>query len=306
LSDYSWKILIVDDEPEIHTVTKLVLGKENILGHNLEFIDAMNGEEAKEILRNESDIAMILLDVVMTTENEGLNLVRWIRNDLRNHLVRIVLRTGHPGEAPEMEVITGYDINDYKEKSELTSKKLRTLFFTCLRNFRDISMLEQSRKGLVRVISSLADLYIHPSLEDFTGGVLEQVSSYLFLEHGAMYGISSGLGAFHKGEDPDYRIVAATGEYADCKGCRLSEIISPELRELTENCRGRKTQIHEGDVFVQCMEIPDNGTALLILKGISTLLPEDIELLNIFSENAAMAFQNLAIRHECFETEESS
>jgi len=306
LSEYAWKILIVDDELEIHTVTKLVMGKEIILGQKLEFLDAMNGEEAKEILRNEPDIAMILLDVVMTTENEGLNLVRWIRDDFKNRLVRIVLRTGHPGEAPEMEVITGYDINDYKEKAELTSKKLRTLFFTCLRNFRDISMLEQSRKGLVRVISSLADLYVHPSLEDFTGGVLEQVSSYLFLGHGAMYGISSSLGAFHKGGDPDYRIVAATGEYADCKGCQLSEILTPELRELTLSCREKKTQIHEGDVFIQCMEIPGDGTALLILKGISTLVPEDIELLDIFSKNAAMAFQNLAVRHECFDAEGAS
>jgi len=301
LSDYVWKILIVDDELEIHTVTKLVLKKEIILGYKLEFLDAMNGEEAKEILQRESDIAMVLLDVVMTTDNEGLNLVRWIREELKNRQVRIVLRTGHPGEAPEMEVITGYDINDYKEKSELTSKKLRTLFYTCLRNYRDISMLDQSRKGLVRVISSLADLYIHPSLEDFTGGVLEQVSSYLFLNHGAMYGISSSISAFNKAEDLDYRIVAATGEYVKYKGSQLSEILPPDLMKLAASCSSKKTQIHQDDIFIQCMEIPNNGTALLILNGLSTLVPEDIELLDVFSKNAALAFKNLAMRHECFD-----
>lgn len=298
MNEYTWKVLIVDDEPEIHTVTKLVLGKEIILGRKLEFLDAMNGEEAKNILSKETDIALILLDVVMSTDKEGLELARWIREDLKNNFVRIVLRTGNPGEAPEMEVITGYDINDYKEKSELTAGKLRSLFHTSLRNYRDLSTLERCRSGLARIITSLANLYKYPSLEEFTGGVLEQIDSCLFLKKGAMYGISSGLGAMDSTGVEDYRIVAGTGEYSETKGRQLSEVLSPELQELATTCRDPKSRLYRNDIFIQCMELPGNGTALLLLLGIEDLTPEDRELLDVFSKNTALAFRNLAERQK--------
>ena len=296
MSNSKWKVLIVDDEPEVHTVTKLVMGQEEILGRGLEFLEALNGEEARKILIDNDDIALVLLDVVMSSDNDGLEVADWIRNDLNNHLVRIVLRTGNPGEAPEMQVITGYDINDYKEKSELTAKKLRTLFYTSLRSYRDLITLDQCRMGLVRVVSSLADMYIHPSLEDFTGGLLEQIASYLFLNKGAIYGISSGLSAIRDEEKESFHIVAATGDYADRKGMDLNEVLPDDIRELTRDCIEGTSMIRKGDLYIHCTRITDKGKALLVMLGVELLTPADMNLLNIFIENAGRAFGNLAAR----------
>ena len=294
MSESTWKILIVDDEPEVHTVTKLVMGSEVIMGRRLEFLDALNGDEARAILTEHDDIGLVLLDVVMASEDDGLQVARWIREDLDNHLIRIVLRTGNPGEAPEIEVITGYDINDYKEKSELTAKKLRTLFYTSLRSYRDLITLDQLRMGLIRVASSLANMYIHPSLEEFTGGLLEQISSYLFLNKGAMYGISSSIGALKGAGAADFRIVAATGDYADRKGRYLDESLPDEIRSIAHAC-AESTEIMEHDgVYAHCFQIPENGKALLIMVGVETLTGADKKLLRIFVENAGHAFHNLA------------
>jgi two-component system sensor histidine kinase ChiS len=120
----TWKIIIIDDEAEIHNVTKLVLNDFTFDGKSLTFISAYSGEEAKGLIEKHPDTALILLDVVMETDDAGLEVVKYIRDVLGNLLVRIILRTGQPGQAPEDVVIINYDINDYKTKTELTTRKL--------------------------------------------------------------------------------------------------------------------------------------------------------------------------------------
>jgi PAS domain S-box-containing protein len=145
-----WKVMIVDDEDAIHHVTKLVLGDFVFEGKGLEFISAYSAGEAERLLESHPDTALILLDVVMERDNSGLDLVRYIREVLRNSYIRIVLRTGQPGMAPEEKVIVEYDINDYTEKTELTSKKLLTTTVSSLRSYRDIvttaALSDQLRK----------------------------------------------------------------------------------------------------------------------------------------------------------------
>ena len=90
----SWKVLIVDDEPEVHTVTKLAFSDFVFQDKDIEFISAHSGEDAKRIVTEHDDIAVVLLDVVMETDDAGLQVANFIRNDARNYFTRIVLRTG--------------------------------------------------------------------------------------------------------------------------------------------------------------------------------------------------------------------
>lgn len=138
-----WKVLIVDDEPMIHQVTRLALQNFEYEGKKLKLISANSGTEAREVLNQEQGIALILLDVVMETDDAGLRLVNFIRYELKNQLVRIVLRTGQPGVAPEKEVITKYDIDDYKAKTELTVDKLYTTVHTALRSFNEAQKIDK-------------------------------------------------------------------------------------------------------------------------------------------------------------------
>ncbi|MDX1677560.1 PP2C family protein-serine/threonine phosphatase [Arsukibacterium sp.] len=136
-----WTVLIVDDDPEIHQVTLLALRDFNFQNHKLKFISAYSAAEARPILAGRQDIALVLLDVVMETDDAGLTLVHYIRETLQNQLVRIVLRTGQPGQAPEQKVVQDYDINDYRAKTELTVQRLTTTVLSALRAYTAISEL---------------------------------------------------------------------------------------------------------------------------------------------------------------------
>lgn len=148
ISEDAWKVVIVDDEAEVHTVTKFALSDYTYKNRRLHFIDAYSGKEAREILAKEENVALILLDVVMENNHAGLEVVEYIRNKLDNHFIRIVLRTGQPGQAPEEDVIIKYDINDYKNKTELTDRKLFTTMTTGLRSYADIMEIESFRQNL--------------------------------------------------------------------------------------------------------------------------------------------------------------
>ncbi|NJK67717.1 MAG: adenylate/guanylate cyclase domain-containing response regulator [Microcoleus sp. CSU_2_2] len=152
----SWKILIVDDEVEIHNITKLALRDFKFEAKPIEFISAYSGKESKDIIKNIPDIALILLDVVMETEAAGLEVVKYIRDILDNQAVRIILRTGQPGQIPEDVVIVSYDINDYKTKTELTNKKLFTTVVTALRSFRALTQIEASKSELEKIAAASA------------------------------------------------------------------------------------------------------------------------------------------------------
>jgi len=138
-----WRLLVIDDEPDVHKATTFALAGVKILGRSLEFLHAYNASEAVKMLSTESDVAVVLLDVVMESENAGLGLVKTIRRGLKLTELRIILRTGQPGYAPEIETIHDFDINDYKTKSELTRTKLYASVTAALRAYDQIRKLDQ-------------------------------------------------------------------------------------------------------------------------------------------------------------------
>lgn len=138
-----WKVLVVDDEEGIHGITRMIFRGYEFEQRPIELISAMSGAEARTLLNQHPDIALVLLDVVMETDHEGLQLVDHIRNQLNNQNIRIILRTGHPGYAPEAQVIVNYDINDYLSKAELSASRLLTSVVVALRSYRDIRNARQ-------------------------------------------------------------------------------------------------------------------------------------------------------------------
>jgi len=151
-STNSWKVLLVDDEEDIHSVTRMALKGFAYQGKEIQFLHAYSGDEAKQLLPKHKDIALIFLDVVMETNHAGLDLVKHIRDVMKNHFTQIVLRTGYPGVAPEREVIAAYEINDYKTKTELTTFKLFTVTLASLRSYDSIMRLENLRHNLETIV----------------------------------------------------------------------------------------------------------------------------------------------------------
>ncbi|MDA8134399.1 MAG: response regulator [Desulfobacteraceae bacterium] len=156
-SDKFWKVMIVDDEKSIHDITITSLKGFMFEGRGLRFLNAFSGQEAVALFHLHPDTALLIVDVVMETQNAGLNFVHYVREKLKNHVVQVVIRTGQPGLAPESDVISKYKINAYYSKTELRIQKLISLFTTSLRTF-DISVrleaeLEKRREAEQELIS---------------------------------------------------------------------------------------------------------------------------------------------------------
>jgi CheY-like chemotaxis protein len=151
-----WKILIVDDENEVHEVTRLALQDISFEGKPLCFLSAYSGEQAIEMVKIHPDIALILLDVIMENDNSGLEVVEFIRDKLKNKFVQIVIRTGQPGNAPEEVISIKYDINNYKSKTELTRQKLTNTIIQNLRGYKILKELEDEKVAAERKYEQLA------------------------------------------------------------------------------------------------------------------------------------------------------
>ncbi len=144
--EHAWKLLVVDDEEEVHLSTQFALRKVKILGSPVEIIGAYSKKEARKLLSSTPDIAVILLDVVMENESAGLELVSVIREELGLNNVRIILRTGQPGYAPELKVLQEYDINDYRTKEELTRTRLISILTSAVRAYQNLKRVQQMER----------------------------------------------------------------------------------------------------------------------------------------------------------------
>jgi response regulator RpfG family c-di-GMP phosphodiesterase len=297
----AWKILIVDDESDIHTLTKLVLDDYSFEDRGLNFLSAYSGKEAKQMLLEHPNTALILLDVVMETDDAGLEVARYIREDLENHFVRIVLRTGQPGKAPARRVIVDYDINDYKEKTELTAEKLFTTVTSSLRTYRDLRIIEKSRKGLEQIIHSSAKLFEIQSLKTFANGILTQLLSLLRLDESSLYIQVSGFTASK--ENGDFVILAATGKFENFVDKPLDKVVPKDIINYLNRALVEEKCLFIDDVFIGYFPTRNGSKNILYLNGCGHLSPMDRDLIRIFSTNVAIAFENIYLNKEIVDTQ---
>lgn len=221
----SWRILVVDDDADVHSTTTFALKNVEMQGRPLEFLHAYSAQEARALLEREPDIAVLLLDVVMERPDAGLQLVRQIREELGMIELRIILRTGQPGYAPELDAIRGYDINDYRTKSELTRTKLYTAVAAAVRSYQQLRALDASRAGLEQIVTAGAQLMALHGVRDVAQGVLLQAATLLGQEAAGVLCVrESGQGR------PDVlHVVAAAGAHAFLEGRELSPQRDPLL-----------------------------------------------------------------------------
>ncbi|AVJ56623.1 response regulator [Idiomarina sp. OT37-5b] len=295
-----FQILIVDDDEEIHTITRMALSDFKLDGHRLNFNSAYSGSEAKKILRERSDIAMTLLDVVMETDHAGLEVARWIRQDLKNKLIRIVLRTGQPGQAPEEDVIARYDIDDYKEKTELTYRKLVTLMYSCLRAYRDLNAIERNKRGLEKVINASAEVFSAKSMHGLCQGILEQLVALITHSDDAMYcrtdsTEAEGLTATLEGNH-HFEIIGGTGDYELAIGKPVEQDIDWDLiQQLQRSPNHVEFRIHDNNYY-GLYKTKGERQYLLFIKGVRELSELDQNLLGLFVNNSSIAIDNLYSR----------
>ena len=296
---FGYKVLIVDDEVEIHKVTELTLKRFRFDGKKIHYLHAYSAAEALKCFEDNRDIALALVDVVMETDHAGLDLVHKVRNELNNHLVRLVLRTGQPGQAPEHTVIERYDINDYKEKTELTSQKLKTLMYSGLRSFRDIQTIDMHRKGLRQVIESTSKMLKPSSMSEFATAVLREILNLLQIGSSAVYCTTFS----DSGGPAQKQVLAATGSLANVIAEAELNGLPAAVREAFDRALTSRSSFYSDNGYVFYAETDSGYQNLLYVDTNGELTSCQRELLDIYCFNVALTYVNLLKGHEILDTQ---
>jgi CheY-like chemotaxis protein len=287
-TDPCWRILVVDDDEDVHDATRFVLGNCHLIGRRVELVEARSLAEAQQELLHHEDIAVILLDVVMEEHDSGLRFARWIR-EAGLHDVRIILRTGEPGYAPELDIIRDYDINDYRSKSELTQTRLITSITTALRSFQQLQKAERISRGLEAIIAASSQLHQHRQLASFAHGMLLHAASLLGLQgDGLVCAVAKTK------QDSDALVISVMKASADHVGRTLADLPDAEpLKAAALSALAGGALAETGPVVV-CV-VTAMGRRLAICLGCERRLDAvDSALLRLFAVSSTAAFENLS------------
>jgi len=285
-----WKIAIIDDDHAVHDGTRFALSDYRLNGQGLEILSAYSAADGRQLMRSHPDVAVVLLDVIMETDTAGLDLVEFIREDLKNETVRIILRTGQPGQAPERRVIVDYDINDYKAKTELTADKLFTALTAALRSYLQLQRMVETRRGLEIIIEAASALFDFRSMQRLAEGVLTQVSSLLNVDCAGILVL----------REPDYSqegfsVLAGSGCYSRFIGSGLSEILDQDLRRLVQEAFTRRRHEFSPQRSVLYIQTLSGREVVVVLEAARQLSDTDRALVEIFCSRFSIAFDNVIL-----------
>jgi len=285
-----WKIAVIDDEPAVHDGTRFALSDYRLHGQGLEILSAYSAAEGRELMRRHSDVAVVLLDVIMETDTAGLSLVEFIRKELKNETVRIILRTGQPGQAPERRVIVDYDINDYKAKTELTADKLFTSLTAALRSYQQLQRMVETRRGLEIIIDAASTLFDFKSMQRLAEGVLTQIGSLLNVDCAGILVLREPQNAHET-----FSVLAGSGCYSRFIGSDVSQILESDLRRLVEEAFARRHHEFSSRRSVLYIRTVSGREVVVVLEAARQLSSTDRTLVEIFCSRLSVAFDNVIL-----------
>jgi diguanylate cyclase (GGDEF)-like protein len=231
-SGREWRILVVDSDPDVHAAFRLALEGHTLFGRPLVFLYARSGTQARNLLRREKDLAVVVLDAVTDGTGAGLDLVDFIRYTAGLRNSRIVLRTGRPGQAPDLETLLRYDINDCRTKTELTPDRLLAIVVTAVRSYEQLCAIRRSLELMVRSSASLLE---ETNLHAFARGVITQLATLLGVASEGLVCSESTLST-----EP-FRVLAATGPFARLIDQPIATVLASRgLRLLRQALKSRR------------------------------------------------------------------
>jgi signal transduction histidine kinase/DNA-binding NarL/FixJ family response regulator len=285
-----WKIAVIDDDPAVHDGTRFALSDYTLNGQRLEILSASSAAEGRELLTRHADVAAVLLDVIMETDSAGLDLVHFIRSTLKNETVRIILRTGQPGQAPERRIIVDYDINDYKAKTELTADKLFTSLTAALRSYQQLQRMVETRRGLEIIVDAASTLYDFKSMQRLAEGVLTQIASLVNVDCAGILVLRDN------GETNDsFSVLAGSGCYSRYIGPAGSNGLDPALREVVHDALHRCNHQFQAERSVLYLRTGSGRELVVLLECSKQLSETDRALVQIFGSRLSVAFDNVIL-----------
>jgi signal transduction histidine kinase len=247
-------------------------------------------------MRKVPDVAVILLDVVMETDDAGLKLVDFIRTQLKNEAVRIILRTGQPGQAPERQVIVDYDINDYKAKTELTADKLFTSLTAALRSYQQLQRMEETRRGLEMIIEGASTLYDFKSMQRLAEGVLTQIASLINVECGGILVLRDAGASKEK-----FSVLAGSGCYRHFAGAASAGALDQMLEKAVLGAFERRSHQFLPKLSVLYIDTSSKREIVVVLEAARPMSATDRALVEVFCSRLSVAFDNVILYDQLHE-----
>jgi signal transduction histidine kinase/DNA-binding NarL/FixJ family response regulator len=284
----TWTVAVIDDDPAVHEGTRFALYDYSLNGQGIEIVSAYSAEEGRTLMRANPNIAVILLDVVMETDDAGLKLVDYIRTQLKNETVRIILRTGQPGQAPERRVIVDYDINDYKAKTELTADKLFTALTAALRGYQQLQRMVETRRGLEMIIDGASTLFDFKSMQRLAEGVLTQLASLLNVD-------CAGILVLRASPNEKLSILAGSGCYREFSKAHSASSLDPRLQKIVQEAFERRAHDFQPKLSVLYIRTGSGREVVVLLETQRPLSPTDRSLVEVFCSKLSIAFDNVVL-----------
>ncbi len=285
-----WKVAVIDDDPAVHEGTRFALYDYRLNGQPLHILSAFSAREGRALLEANPDIAVVLLDVVMETEAAGLDLVGTIREQLRNETVRIILRTGQPGQAPERRVIVDYDINDYKAKTELTADKLFTSMTAALRGYQQLQRMVETRRGLEIIIEAASTLFDVRSMQRLAEGVLTQLASLLEVDCAGILVLRENGKA-----EESFSVLAGSGCYRRFVEQAAELDDEAELMTTVRQAFERRGHDFRDGLSALYVRTGSGREVIVLLESTKNLSDTNRALVELFSSRLSVAFDNVIL-----------
>jgi diguanylate cyclase (GGDEF)-like protein len=287
----AWRIFIIDDDEDVHSATTFALSNLEMQHRPLEFVHAYSAVQAREMLWVETEIAVILLDVVMEQDDAGLQLVHYIREVLKMADVRIILRTGQPGYAPEIDAIRDFDINDYKTKSELTRIKLFTTVTAAIRSYEQIRAISASRRGLDLIVRASTELMALHGLQNFAAGVITQIAGLLSLKPEGLICVQENYGD----RKEELIVIAGGGNYQELVNQPVSHLHDQRIADALTRTMAEKRHSYAED-FTTLYFVGKAGRDFAAFLDTHNALSEiDQRLLEVFCSNISVGLDNVVL-----------
>lgn len=148
-----WHVLSIDAVSSVNQMTRRALENGEFLGKNITVLNANSIQQAKCVLTDNDDIAVVLLDTMNDGLEESLSFIRFIRDTLKNYRTRIILRTGYPDTLPEISLIENYEIDGYLSKEAMPAMQIKIAVMTAIRAYHQIITTAEVLRSLAGSIA---------------------------------------------------------------------------------------------------------------------------------------------------------
>ena len=284
-----WKVLIVDDDHDMRAVSLLALHGLTVDDVAVDIIGIESAEAGRRYLRSHSDVAVAIVDVVMESETAGLDLIHWVRGELGDHAIRLVVRTGQPGNAPESQVIRHCDIHDYLGKSETTARRLASCVTGAIRAWRDVQTIQRQRQGVQKVLGAINALFHVAELDTLLQTIVTEVVA--LLGPAARGALLVGPEALSRDAEGPWRVVAATGECASLTGQMATSLRSDNGVALNLDTLPPGVAVRRGDALLYAFAVDDGFQPVLVCL-VDDVEPWAQDLTELYTHAVTLALRN--------------